>query len=98
MENWEEVKGEEIIFWKPQKKNDILEGEVVKINADGQYGLTAYLKTDANIIYGTPSHRVLQNRLIEIKKGAYIRITYLGKEASKKGLNPTELYKVEVRK
>ena len=43
----------------------------------------------------TPSHKVLQNRLTNVKKGDNIRIVYKGTEdAKKKGYNPTEMYKV----
>lgn len=103
MVEWKEIKGDPVIFWNPDPENkgkdkgQKIEGTIIKLNPEGTYGLTAYIKTEEGQVYGTPSNRVLQNRLSQIKVGDYVEITYDGNISSKKGLNATKLFTVKIR-
>lgn len=91
--NFVEVEGE-LDIWLPKEKEEFIEGEVVEIS-DGQYGRQITLKNEAGDTNTTPSHKVLQSRLSEIKMGDWIRVVYKGEELPKlKGHNPTKIYKV----
>lgn len=85
-------------FWKPETVGDTVEGEVVKIGNDDEFGLQVSIKID-DVETMLPSHKVLQNRLCKFKVGDYIKVQFTGEELPKvKGQNPMKLYDVWVDK
>lgn len=94
-EEFEKLEGAGI--WLPDKEEDVLQGEVTKIS-EGLYGLQHTVKSEAGE-FRTPSHKVLQARLQEVKVGDYIKIVYKGSIPPKvRGQNPTEMYEAFRRK
>ena len=93
MSDWKEVESQGI--WKGKDDGDVLEGEIVEINTEGNFGTQYTIKKSDGTTISTPSHRVLQNRLNTLKKGQFVRIVYEGEEPPRlKGNNPTKLYRV----
>ena len=91
----EELKGTDI--WQPENEGDQIDCVVKEIDAEGLYGLRLLVEvpSEGKEMY-TPSHKALQSRLVAVKKGDRLVITFQGEEPpSKKGNNPTKLYKVE---
>ena len=83
-------------MWRPTVKADEIEGNVTEIKA-GEFG-NQYCVDDsrAGKIW-TPSHKMLQSRLANVKKGVYVKIVFEGTELPKvKGQNPMAVYKVFV--
>lgn len=94
-EEWEKQEGSGM--WIPEIEGDELIGEITNI-AEGTYGKQYCLKNDDGEIL-TPSHKVLQNRLIKAKIGDKVKIVYKGEEPpSIKGNNPTKMYEVFIKK
>jgi hypothetical protein len=84
-------------FWKPEKEGEELKGNIKEFIEDGDYGLQAVILTEDNKEITTPSHKMLQSRLKQLKEGDVIRIVMTGEEPpSVKGRNPTKLYDVFV--
>ena len=83
-------------FWKPENDGDALEG--VFIGAEHQVGENKSelytLETDGNPIKVWGS-TVLDQKMVAIKPGDKVKITYLGKGEGKAGRNPPKLFKVE---
>ena len=81
-------------IWLPEEANAELIGEVTSIK-QGEYGNSyAILKEDAETI-DTPAHKVLQNRMSNVKVGDIVKLVYTGSELPKvKGNNPTKMYDV----
>lgn len=93
-EGFEEKTGGD--FWKPEKEGDELKGIVVD-SFDGSYGKQFVVEDEDKNKHVTPSHAVLQNRMVGVEKGSQVVIRYDGEEAGKKGQNPTKLYRVFVK-
>ncbi len=88
-----EKKLEGLNIWLPDKEGEELKGEVTEVNKEGDYGTQHTIKKDDGDEILTPSHKVLQNRLRNVKKGDTVRLVYTGKEAPKiKGYSPTAMY------
>lgn len=82
-------------MWLPKNINDKLEGKIIEINTEGMYGNQYHIEQDDGSVIVTPSHKVLQNRIINCSKGDKVKIVFEGEEAPKvKGQNPTKMYKV----
>lgn len=80
-------------MWLPKKEGENLKGEVMDIT-EGMYGKQYLLKKADGETVLTPSHKVLQTRLLKVKVGQVIRIQYEGDEPPKlKGQNPTKMYR-----
>ena len=95
MTEWEEQENSGI--WIPEKEGDQIEGLVEKKD-EGNYGPQWTIIT-ADESIRTPSHKVLQNRMGNVKEGDTVRITFVGEEPpAVKGQNPTKMYKVEKAK
>jgi len=83
-------------FWAPAKEGEIIEGDVLDI-ISGSFGNQHILKLDDKTTIMTPSHKILQSKLAQVKIGDYVRITYVDEtESTKKGHSPTKNYEVEV--
>ena len=92
--NYVEQEGEKMEIWMPEKEGDELVGVVEEIKL-GDYGKQYLVKQDDDAEIWTPSHKVLQNRAVEVTVGDDVKIVYDGTEpAKKKGNNPTTMYKV----
>jgi len=94
-EGYKEVEG--VQFWNPETENEELAGQVMN-KLEGDFGFQwEIVKSDGSKIR-TPSHKVLQNRMLDVKVGQRVLIHYEGKEApKKKGNNPTSMYRVFVK-
>ena len=95
MAEWKEQKG--IQFWNPEHEKDELVGKCVKIDKDAEFGIRIVIEDVDRQQWMTPSHKVLQNRLMSIESGMMVKIVYLGEDSEnkpKKGQNPLKLYKV----
>lgn len=94
MTNWKKIESD---MWLPEKKGDSVEGEIVNMNPDGTYGLAVDLKKADGKIINLPSHKVLQNRLRNLKVGNKVKVEFTGEEPpSRKGDSPTKMYDVYV--
>lgn len=92
---WVEQEGAGI--WLPKEKGDELTGEVVGVD-DGLYGKQYVIKNDKEELK-TPSHKVLQGRLVNVKIGDRVKLVYSGESApAVRGQNPTKIYKVYIEK
>ena len=79
-------------LWTPKDKDEELEGVVMKV-VDGSYGKQYQIKTEDGKVVLTPSHKVLQDRMLEVEPDMKVKLVYLGAEPSKTaGKNPTQLY------
>lgn len=79
-------------IWKPTDIGDRLIGEVIGKEDDrGGYGISLCIRAeeeiDGKLIWWTPAHKWLQNRLTGVKMGQRIGIEYQGL-GEKKGRNP----------
>lgn len=83
-------------IWLPLDVKEVLEGTVKEIN-EGEYGKQYTIEKENGEMLVTPSHRALVGRMVKVKVGDTVRLTFTGEELPKvKGHNPTKLYKVEV--
>lgn len=86
-----EIKGLDI--WLPEKEGEELEGTIVKVDSEGQFGLQATIKNKNGEEIMTPSHKWLQNQLRRLEAGDKVRIVFKGEEPPKvKGQSPTKVY------
>ena len=84
-------------IWKPKEKGEEKIGVVEDI-IEGKFGKQYILLVGDDAIK-TPSHRVLQNRMADVKRGQTVKIIFLGTELpTVKGNNPTAMYDVYIRK
>ena len=84
-------------FWNPEREGEELKGLVVE-KTTGIYGDRWSIQTNKDTTIMTPSHKVLQARLQEVKIGDTIRIVYKGTMPPKiRGQNPTTLYEVYIK-
>ena len=83
-------------FWLPEKKGDEIVGKVIDV-LEGNFGKQYLIKTDDGSMITTPSHAVLQAKMISVKEGTKVKIIFDGEvPATKKGNNPTKIYIVFV--
>jgi len=93
---WE--KQESAGIWLPEKVGDMLVGVVVGV-VEGMYGDQHIIEQEDKSEIKTPSHKVLQNRLVKAKKGDQVKVVYAGEEPpAVKGQNPTKMYDVFIKK
>ena len=90
-EDWEEVIPD-LNIWIPEEEGDGIQGEVVEV-IEGKYGINLRVKDKDEKEFITPSHKVLQSRLLCVELGDIIRIEFIRSEPTNKG-NPIMLYKV----
>jgi len=84
-------------IWLPKTKGEEVIG-IVSAIVDGQYGKQYDILTEKGEDIRTPSHKVLQNRMVTVKKGDTIKIVFTGTDLPKvKGNNPTSLYDVYIK-
>lgn len=84
-------------IWKPTQKGEEKIGVVEDI-IEGKFGKQYVLICDNDTMM-TPSHKVLQNRLAEVKRGMTVKMVFQGTELpTVKGNNPTAMYDVYIRK
>lgn len=89
---WEKQEGSSI--WLPEKEGEEMIGEVKNINTEGLYGNQYSIETEKGA-YLTPSHKVLQNRMVNVSVGDKVKIVYVGEEPpAVRGQNPTKMYEV----
>ena len=87
------IKQEAQGIWLPEVSGDSIEGEVVGMLA-GLYGNQYIIKTSKGELR-TPSHKILQARMVDIKINDIVKIIYKGQEPpSVKGNKPTKVYDV----
>lgn len=93
VEGYEEQEGINA-FWTPDSEGERLTGKVTNIT-EGDYGKQYVIKKDDDEEVLTPSHKVLQARMIDVAVGDSVIIIYAGDEPpSVKGRNPTKIYRV----
>lgn len=90
---FEERKGKEL--WLPTEPGTEIIGEITNIDLAGDYGTKYELKTPEGLEVRLPQHKVLQDRLEGVRKGAVVKIIFEREDPpTKKGNNPTKIYKV----
>lgn len=84
--------------WKPTVEQEELKGFLKEVKDSGDFGKQyLIMKSETEEIW-TPSHKVLQNRMINAKVGDEVKIVYEGEELpTVKGNNKTKMYKVYLR-
>lgn len=89
---WKKQEGSN--FWSPDEVGQEIEGNVTDIRDDDQFGRQYSIATkDGKIVL--PSHKVLQNRMLDAKIGTIVKVVFKGEEPPKlKGHKPTKLYEV----
>lgn len=88
------IKQEGSQLWLPTEEGAELIGKVTAIS-EGNYGMQYTIEQENGEELRTPSHRVLQNRMANVKEGDNIKIVYKGEEPpSVKGQNPLKMYEV----
>lgn len=98
-DEWQKQEGSPM--WQPKEENEELKGEVVKFleGTPTNFGPQWEIKDENDNIVRTPSHKVLQARMGDIKEGDFVRIVFTGTKAPKiRGQSPTMLYDVFKRK
>ena len=95
MSEYVEQTGTEI--WLPEVGGEV-EGKVID-KAEGDYGMQYTIQKEDGTAIKTPSHKVLQNRLVAVSIGDSVKMVYDRDEApSVKGFSPTKIYKVFIKK
>jgi hypothetical protein len=96
---WKEQMGENNTYWQPAKVGEEVSGRVEEVRAEGKYGLQVVLKDEKfGKLTCTPSHKVLQARLVKVVKGDMIKIIYDGEQPPRvRGENPIKMYRVFVQ-
>jgi len=94
--NWKKQEGP--AMWLPETEGEELIGIVIDI-VEGLYGSQYLIKPiGKDEIIRTPSHKVLVNRMVEVKKDDMVKLVYLGQEPpTVKGQNPTKMYEVFIK-
>lgn len=86
-------------FWKPEKEDDSIEGVLIKIveNVGANKSMLYTIEKDGKPtnIWGST---ILDQRMVGIKVGDLIRITYKGLGEKVGGKNAPKIFKVEVDK
>lgn len=84
-------------FWKPENENDSVEGVLLKIeNNVGANKSMLYTIEKDNKPLNIWGSTVLDQRMVGVKVGEVIRITYKGLGEKVAGKNQAKLFKVEV--
>lgn len=84
-------------IWLPTEKGTELVGSVKDV-IEGKFGSQLVVVQEDNVEITTPSHKVLQNRIKNVKKDDMIKIVYTGEELPEvKGNNPTRMYDVYIK-
>ena len=95
-EVWE--KQESGSFWKPERENEEIQGEVIAID-DGEYGKNYSIKQDDGKVVLTGANKALLPRMLKVKIGDIVKIVYTGSEApTVRGHKPTKLFDVFIKK
>ena len=83
-------------FWKAENDGDFIEGIFIGTEHEvGENKSELYtIESDSKPIKVWGS-TILDQKMIAIKQGDKIKITYLGKAEAKAGRNPAKLFKVE---
>ena len=84
-----------VVFWKPEKNGDELQGILREVRPSAMYGTTYILEDKEEVLHGTPSHTVLQAKMDRVPVGSEVCITYLGLGDAKPGMSAPKLYTVE---
>jgi hypothetical protein len=98
-DEWQKQEGSAL--WQPKEVNEELRGEVVKAieGTATNFGPQWEIKDENDEVLRTPSHKVLQARMGDIKEGDFVRIVFTGTKPPKiRGQSPTMLYDVFKRK
>lgn len=94
---WKEV-GTSAIFWKPQK-GDVIEGQLIlteENQGQNKNSMLYTLKHDDGSITKVWGSYVLDEKMQQIHKDAYVQIHFLGLGVAKGGKNAPRLYSVLV--
>jgi hypothetical protein len=84
-------------FWIPEKEDDSIQGILINIQKD--------VGTNKSMLYTIEQDKkptnvwgstILDQRMVGIKVGDLIKITYKGLAEKKAGKNPPKIFKVEV--
>lgn len=94
MSDWEPI-GQLAPIWKPKKIGETIEGIVSRVY-EGNFGTTADVETKKGRIT-LPAHKNLIQAITEMEKGDEIKIEYVGKGETKKGMK-FEKYDVRRRR
>jgi hypothetical protein len=93
MGKWKKQK--DLNIWQPTNPEDELVGEVISITESRFGGYQYCIKQDDESMIITPSHKVLQNRIIDAKVGTRVKIVFIGYEKpTTKGYSPMAMYDV----
>lgn len=101
MSEWKKIEGTTKDYWKPEKPGEERQGKMLRCEPgkfkDTDRVTTQYvIQTEKGETY-TPNHAVLNNKLIQVGAGQFVKIVYLGTaEKTKKGKAAAELYDVFV--
>lgn len=77
--------------WRPEKEGDTIKGKVLK-RFDTGFGVQLDIQTGEGKKISTPAHKVLQERIKNVKEGDIIEVEYRGSKPTKFG-NDLQLYK-----
>lgn len=93
---WEKQEGGNI--WIPKKEGEEITGKVIAIS-EGQFGKQASIQLSNGEVVLTPSHKVLQARMVKVKVGDEVKIVAGKKDLPKvKGYKETQLYDVYINR
>lgn len=93
-QQWETIEGTSD-FWNPEKEGEMIEGEIIDI-ITGSFGLQYIIQLSDKTTIMTPSHKMLQSKLVKCNKGDYVKIQFSEEiEPTKKGRSPTKIYEVQ---
>ena len=84
-------------IWLPELENETIIGKIILI-ASMKFGTQYVIEdiNDKNVKYTTPSHQVLQNLMIDVKKDDIVKIVFLGiAEGKTQDYRNYEVFKAE---
>lgn len=95
-DGWQKQQGPPM--WMPEVGGEELMGVVTDI-VDGLYGNQYMIKpVGEEELIKTPSHKVLVNRMVEVKKGDMVKLIFVEEQPpAVKGQNPTKMYDVYIK-
>ena len=93
---WKEQTSDNMNIWLPKTINEELIGQVIEVKELGKYGRQLLIKDERiGKDMTTPSHKVLQARLANIKLNDLVKIIYDGEQPARvRGENPIKMYRV----
>ena len=98
MSEYEEVGQDEFTLMTCENVGDTVTGEIIAKN-EGRFGPYWTIRLEDGTEVFTPSHKVLQNRLMKVAIGSNVKIEKLESLAPKvRGQNATTMYKVSVKR